>query len=228
VTDLQAVVRESFAKIVESGAVEKMIEEQLASTIQAVIKGSLREYSDFGKNIETAVKKALNVNFDQLALPGYNDFILKLIRANVDAQMEQSINGSVAEHMAELLAAPPAEIKLSEFLADFIEESTEDDGSNRGEQITLHIEKKYSLAWVAIDKEADTREYSCAIRFGVDDDGKVVGIRFGGKELEKSLFVGPLYGLEKKIFQIYAAGTKVILDQGTDASDYETSYPDRD
>jgi hypothetical protein len=226
--DLQNAVHASFANLVASGAVEKMIEEQLASTIQSVIKGSLREYSDFGKNIEAAVKKALNVNFDHLGLPGYNDFILKLIRANVDAQMEQAINSNIAERMAELLAAPPAEIKFSEFLADFIEENTDDDGSNRGEQISLHIEKKYNITWVAIDKDADTKEYSCDVRFGVDDDGKILSIRLGGKELEKSLFVGPLHGLEKKLFQIHAAGSKVILDQGTDAEDYETNYPDYD
>jgi site-specific DNA-cytosine methylase len=118
--ELQQAVSNAFANVVAAGTIEKAIEEKLTSTITSIINEELRSYSDFGKALSEQVKAAMQVDFSNLELPGYNDLILKLIRAQVEHQASTSIAAQVEAQMKELLAPAPAEIKLSELVEEFI------------------------------------------------------------------------------------------------------------
>ncbi|WP_198364066.1 hypothetical protein [Burkholderia ubonensis] len=82
--------------------------------------GLLRSDSDFGKQLSEHVKKAVQVDFSNLGIPGYNDLILKIILQRVDASLNEQIEKHVTSQLDELLAPAPEEIKLSELVADFI------------------------------------------------------------------------------------------------------------
>lgn len=225
--DLQNAVTEKFAQIAASGAIEAMIEKQLTETIGSIIQRQLETYSDFGKAVGEAVKKAVNVDIDRLELPGYNDLILKLIQRNVMAQMETSIESQVAKQMAELLAPPPAEIKLSDLIKQFIEmKSSDDNQSDNPENITLIIQaESYGFSHIYFDEEPDKEKYRCGYSIHLDKEGKAYSIKIDGEDTKKKLFVGPFYNFEKLMFNIHAAGVKVVLDQGDSEDDYETEYP---
>lgn len=228
--DMTNAVAAAFQNIVASGAIEKAIEENIAKTVSSAIKQQLESYSDFGKKLSDHVKSALQVNFDDLGLSGYNDLILKIVRAQVDAHVGNVLAKQVEEQMAKLLQPAPAEIKLSELIKDFIERNKPDGCECGGsDQISLHIEEsRYGSRWIGLDKEEGKSEYSCEIRFAVSEsDGKIFGLRLDGKEADKTLFVGPIYGFERSLFQMYAAGTKVVVD-GDSADDFDTYYPGRD
>jgi len=227
--DMTNAVAAAFQNIVASGAIEKAIEENITKTVSSAIKQQLESYSDFGKKLSDHVKSALQVNFDDLGLSGYNDLILKIVRAQVDAHVGSVLAKQVEEQMAKLLQPAPAEIKLSELIKDFIERNKPDgcecDGSD---QITLHIEEsRYGSRWIGLDKAEGKSEYQCEIRFAVNErDGGIFGLRFDGKEADKTFFVGPIYGFERSLFQMYAAGTKLIVD-GDCVDDFDTYYPGR-
>lgn len=98
------------------------------------------------------------------------------------------------------------------------------DGPDR---ITLRVEEsQYGSRWISLDKAEGTREYDCEIRFGVSDqDGRMFGLRLDKREIEKTLFIG-FYGFEREIFQLHAAGSKLIIDGDSDS--INTYYPGRD
>jgi hypothetical protein len=225
---LDRVVATAFSKIAESGAIEAAIEKQLTDTISSIIKEQMRSYSDFGKALEEQVKASLQVDFSTLKLPGYNDFILKIVRAQVDANVNNQVAAQVEAQMKDLLVSAPAEITLTKLVEDFIECKPDGCSCDGSDQTTLHLdEQRHGSRWVRLDKNAHKSEYECEISFLVTvETGKIGALRVGKREVDKTLFIGSIYGFERDLFQMYAAGTKLIIDAEPD--DISLYYPGHD
>lgn len=234
--ELQQAVSNAFANVVAAGTIEKVIEEKLTSTITSIISEELRSYSDFGKALGEQVKAAMQVDFSNLGLPGYNDLILKIIRAQVEHQTSQSIAAHVEEQMKELLAPAPAEIKLSELIEEFIKEEDDRFGCScdKPDQITLIIHDgtdggRYSSLknyhHIYFDKEPGKDKYECDFQIDINE-GRVYSVRLDKRDPNKSIFIGPIYGFARRIYQLYAANTRLILDG--DADSINTYYPGYD
>lgn len=226
--ELQQAVGAAFEKIVNAGVIEAAIEKKLTETVISIIDHELRSYSDFGKALEAHVKQAVNVDLGRLELPGYNDLILKLIQRQVATQLGNQLAAQIEKQMTELLAPPAAEIKLSELLKDFIETKASDCACDGPDAISLHVEKSSGgYAHIYFDEQEDCSKYSCKFAIHVDNDGKAYSVKIDEKDPKKQLFVGPFYSFERRLFQLYAAGTKLVID-GDDENDFDTAYPGRD
>jgi hypothetical protein len=223
--DLKFAVSTAFGNVVASGAIEQAIEKQLAETISSLIKTELREYSDFGKAIKDRVQQAVGVNLDRMDLPSYNDLILQIIRRQVDGIMQSEAAQQLESNMAKLLEQAPVQITLEKLIEDFVEANKED---KEGQDFTLLIERKYGSTYICLDEDAGKSEYSCDFRIAVDQDGAVYSLMLGAKDVAKTLFMGPFYGFERTLFQLYAAKSKVIVAADADASDFNTSFPYND
>lgn len=141
--DMQQAVNAAFANVIASGAIEKAIQERVTKTINDLINDQISAHSDFGRQRRDHVKAALQVDFSHLGLPGNNDFLLKIIRGQVEAQLNSSVGKHVETQMAQLLAPAPAQIKLSELVAQFIKDNDESHygcSCDGPEQITLAVE----------------------------------------------------------------------------------------
>lgn len=220
--DLKLAVSTAFSNVVASGAIEQAIEKQLASTISSLIQSELREYGDFGKAIKERVQQAVGVNLDRMDLPSYNDLILQIIRRQLDGVMHSEAAKQIEANMAKLLERAPTSITLEKLVDDFIESHKED---RAGQDFTLLIERKYGSTYVCFDVESGKSEHQCDFRLGIDRDGDVYHLAFGGKEVSKSLFMGPFYGFERALFQMYAAKTKLIVEADDHADNYTTEFP---
>lgn len=223
--DLKSAVSTAFANVVASGAIEQAIEKQLADTIGSLIKRELREYGDFGKAIKERVQQAVGVNLERMDLPSYNDLILQIIRRQVDGIMQSEAAQQLEANMAKLLEQAPAEITLKKLIEEFIEANKED---KEGQDFTLLIDREHGMLYVCLDEEDGKTKYNCDYRLGIDREGKVYHFALGGKDVQKSLFMGPFYGFERTLFQLYAAKSKVIVPADAEAHDYETSFPYND
>ncbi len=229
--DLQNAVNTAFASIVQSGAIQLTIEKKLLATVESIIDNELRSYSDFGQALSKQVKSALQVDFSNLGLPGYNDLILKIIRSQVAQQLEGQLTSQVEAQMKELLAPAPSEIKLSELVADFIKHNSEryDRHQIDSEGITLIVEEDRSHSTVFhhvyLDKEEGKDKYQCSYQIDVID-GRVYRVQIDRVDPDKKLFAGPFYDFGRQVFQLYAAGTKLIVDGDEDS--IETHYPYQD
>nr|WP_246174972.1 hypothetical protein [Pandoraea bronchicola] len=225
--ELQNVVSTAFAKIVASGAIEKAIEKKLEETITSAIDNEIRGYSDFGRAISEGIKKSMHVDFDTLDIPGYNDLILKILRQKLEANMSNALTAGIDEQMTELLAPPPAEISLEDLVETFKRDEM-GHGSALSDSITLIVEqdRDYStmqFTMVYLDRSAGMNKNACSYRIHLCD-GKVLSMSIDRKDAEKTLFIGPLYRFSRRLFQMYAAGTKLIV--GDDHEDIDRYYPD--
>lgn len=229
--ELQQAVANAFANVVAAGTIEKAIEEKLSKTITSIIDDELRSYSDFGKSLHEHVKASLAVDFGNLGLPGYNDLILKVVRRQVDAQVNAVIASQVEQQMTELLQPAPAQITLSQLVGEFIKDRSDDHGCScdAPDQITLIVEGGDSVAGyhhIYLDEEDGKSKYSCAIQIATNKEGEVYSLKIDDRDPKKTLFVGPLYNFERRVFQMYAAGTKLLVDGNEDS--INTYYPGRD
>lgn len=225
--ELKQAVSDAFDKIVASGTIEQAIEKKLTETITSAIDEQLRSYSDFGKTIKDQVSKALAVDLSVAGLPTYGHLVTEIIRRRVDASLQGEFAAQLEKDIAELLAPAPAEITLEALIEEFIKEH--EDG-REGEKFTLLIENEgRGFAYVALDKEEGTDKYSCDYRIGVHD-GKVYTLNFGRQDVQKALFVGPLGGFEKLLFQLFSAKSKLVIpaDVDTYSHDYPTRFPYND
>lgn len=129
------------------------------------------------------------------------------------------------EQLANLLSAPPKEIKLSELVEQFMEMH---DGEPPSDRITLIVD--YSETWhsgkwfdIYFDPQSEERKHNCEHMIRCKEDGTVWGMRIGGVDTDKRLFLGPMHGFDRTLFQMKVAGTKVIVDENYD--DIDTTYP---
>ncbi|TGB34862.1 hypothetical protein [Burkholderia thailandensis] len=232
--ELQQAVSTAFSNIVAAGAIEKAIEEKLTKTITSIIDEELRSYSTFGEQMKEHVKTALQVDFRNLGLPGYNDFILKVVRQQVDAQLNATIATQIEQQMKELLAPAADEIKLSQLVEEFIKDEHTDRqysscSCDESDRITLIVRAESGFTskfhHIYLDGEYGTESHDCPYRIDVHD-GRVYSIQLDRKDPSKTLFVGPMHGFKRRLFQLYAAGTKLIIDG--DENSINTYYPGRD
>lgn len=228
---LEQVVADSFAKLIAAGTIEAAIEKKLAECVTSAIDDGMRSYGEFGKQIKEHVSKALQVNFENLTLPSYNDFILKIIRKNIEANMNSAVTAKMAQDLAEMMTpAAPESVTLEKLIAQFIKYETEEDGSNAGDKISFHLEEsQHGFRYVYFDKDSNREKHRCDYRIGVDDkDGRIFTMTIDRKDISKTLFVGQLYDFERTLFQMYTAGTKLIIEQDAHADDFDLHFPERD
>jgi hypothetical protein len=236
--DFRETVIASLDKIMASGAVEQIIEDTLAKTVKAVIENALREYGDFGKQIEAAVKKSFALN-GELDLPCYNDTILKIVRRQVEGYTNDVIQKQVAANLERLLEPAPAEIKLSDLVAKYVEEQKDKSSSDcvcYGERQTVEVEVKdderlagFKKIYLSESPRKIETTFSGLPRAKPPADitigthyGEVYHLTYKDADVEKGMFAGPLHDFERLVFQMKAAKSKIIFD--CDPSDLELSY----
>lgn len=216
--ELETAIIAAFNKMAESGAIEKIIEEKISKTVDSILDSALKSYSDFGKDLEKTIKDGLKVDLKKLDLLEYNHIILAIIKKKLDHSVLTVGKERLEKEMEELLASPPAEVKLSA-LVEMLKEGADD---RSGSECTCIVEGSISDGWghVYLDKNDDKDKHQCDYRLAYTDKGEVYSIHIDGRDPKESLFIGPLYGFERSLFQMYVAKTRLIVDR----DDVDTYY----
>lgn len=211
--DLRNAVIAGIDRLIASGEIDTAIDKQLKSTISHILQDALSSYSDFGSLLKEAVKKAVACN-GEIDLPAYNDLVIKVIRRQVEHQLNDSLQRQVAERVTKLLETPPESIKVSELVKSFIEDRLHHGCHCDAPEITCRVIESdtYGYWSLILDEEPDKSEYQADIRVHMTRDNEVYALNLGRVDVEKRLFVGPVYGFEQRLFQLYAAKSKLIND----------------
>lgn len=237
---IQAAVHAATQTLIESGAIEKRIEEALEKTISSAIKSELESYSKFGQSIKDKVAQALAVNFDDLTLPSYGESILAVVSNIVKARAEASIAEHVQGRLEELLANPEREISLSTLVDRWCQHVADKRGysHDRPENVGLFIDRDGSLSsflqiYLHENCRASTREkYSWPIMIHAmkREQGKweMIGLRINGRDAERD----PMFALgctkfERSLYSMFASGTKLEIGDDDDI-DTTIHYDDRE
>lgn len=224
--DLSKAVAEQFAAIVESGAIQTMIEKHLSDSISTILKEQLRTYSDFGKALESKVKAALTVE-DLRDLPNYGHFLSSIIAKNVDQQLHGAYAVKLAEDVATLFKDAPAEITLDAFIDLFKQHARDNPVRDLGYRITLHLKEWDSGGFVVhMDEDEDKRQHDCDLQFQVTSAGKIFALKFKDSDVAKNLFIGGMDNFERALFRMYVQGTTFRIEPGSDRQDFDLSLRD--
>jgi hypothetical protein len=227
---LNTAVTAALTEMTASGTIEKLITERVEKTVETAISDALRSYSDFGKQVDAAVKKSLAINTDELDIPQYNQFILSVLQTKIDEQLNIVGKEKIERDMEELLSgAAPKEVKLSKLIEDFKEFVRKDNADEYDENITVYIRISKGLCsgytHIYLDPDSGKDRWACRYQLDVNPEGKVYGMQLDGKDVKNTLFLGTLRGFNKAIFHIYAAGSKVIIDPDA-VDEWQPEYDD--
>lgn len=221
IMDLNKLVNESLAKIEDEGFVQKVVEKQLKSTIESIVDDLFRSYSVFGKNLKKEVESHLSVDLKRLNLAGYNVLVLNAVQEELDKLVHTQGIEKIKESLANLLSEVPKEYKLSELIEEFKKDVLSDDSDYGGREISFHVKREYGSIYISFDRDDDKSEYRCQYRIWADKDGSIVTIKIDDKTFDNKAIMGGLWGFDKTLFKIYAAGTKIIIDDGDVDIEYE-------
>lgn len=222
----ESLLEEACVKVAKSGVIEDAILKAVENTITKVVAESLSSYSDFGKQVKEAVTKSLAIG-DELDLPKYNEMVIAVVRRQVEAETKRTIEGRVTERITDLLDPAPEEIKLSKLVeqyTDWLRDRYNDGCVCHGETTFTFLmeESDYGHRHVYIDRESDKRKYDCDVHISLTKDGRMYHLRLS-RESQDKLFAGQsIYGFEKAVFNMHAAGTRIIVD--IDQDDVDTNY----
>ena len=220
--DINALVNASLINMAESGRLAEVIAKHTEKSIEDAVKDAVSWNSEFQKSIKEAVKTSIAVDVSRIGMVGYNDMVVKIIKAQLDKHMEETISRDVCKNLEELLKPAPTEYTLSKLVDEFKEwivgiQDREDD------EITLIVESPYGInsslkgyRRIYLDKKSGTSKHECSIRLTIDinRDSKIINMEIDGKDPKKALFAGDVYGFERTLFQFYTSGTKLILNEG--------------
>lgn len=224
--DFKNMVTKEIDSIIESGIVESAIQKELQETMSEIIHDTLREYSDFGKKLKDEVKKVVDINFSELTIPTYNKLIVNTIKEGLDKLMMSEGVAKLKADMENMLLGETKDWKLSELMKNFKEENEDDARQNDWSEISFHCEYDGTFAHIYFDAEPDKLAYECSNKLFIYKD-ELSSVNFKESHKLKDLsvnFVGKLYGFEKLIFQIYARGSKIIIDDDKVDTYYPSEY----
>jgi len=231
---LKEAVAAAFDKVVASGAIEEAIHKQIGAAVTAGINEHLRDYSDFGKTLKAKIGTLIEIDLDTIDLPSYRQLVGDIIKKRVGAVMSTEFTEKLDKDIAELLEPVPASITLQALLDEFIESKKDAWNAHelRGEKFTLNINRSENCDGyldVSIDEDPNqARHSSCAIHLRIRGDGEVWALSLGGTDIKNKIFVGPLFNFEKRLFQMYTAKTRLIIDADADVDDFDTTFPYND
>lgn len=212
------VIQQMVLEYLSTPEAQTVMRDKVRETVKRHIEHAIAGYGKLSKQIEAAVEKALQVDGD-LDLPSYNEMIKTFVQQQVQDLAEQAIQKTAADRLKELLTPAPAKITLSQLLEQYRDQlkSEQDDGCVcYGDDEDLNIsctvsEREYG-GFCGISLRAKASDKHEQIYIGITKEGKVYYIRFADQAVEKRMFVGPVYGFERMVFQMKAAGTIIEVD----------------
>ena len=228
--DLNLIVANAMKEITEEKTVEKLVKKQLEETITDVVQKNFNSWSSFGKSLEKHIESELNVNFKELNMVSYNDFVLKVIQESLDKDMYGAGREHLQNSLDNILKNSKEEYTLTELLDELRDEyRSEDDG----DELTLHIERDGMFVHVSFD-ENDVSRYNCKYRldFMLKDksasDSDIYGkslkpyhIKIEGGNPKITEIISGLSGVNAILYNMYLSGAELNFDFGLDADNYD-------
>lgn len=226
---LSEAVNSALDTMITGGVIETLIADRLEKTIASVVDDAFKNYSDFGKSLTKAITENLQVDFKKLDLATYHDFILKYVQRQLDASLLAKAEIEIGANLKGMLDSVPAEVKISDLVAGFIEFVSEHRRFERddSDQITLIIEESsYGFRHIFLDIQANQDRYRCKYQLDCDKEGRVYSVKIDDVDPQKTMFIGPLYSFERQLFQLYVAKSALIFDKAAD--DIDLYLPERE
>jgi len=229
--DVQVVMNQVLDEMNESGALKRLLQEQMERTMKSVFEHMFSSYSDFSKQIESAVKESLKVDTEKLNLPTYNTLVAQVVREKLDELVRVQGVEKLQQQLDEMLTNVKETYSLQEIIDEMKREENEYlTCSSSGERITLNIDSHArSLTFIRFDPAVGVEKYRCKYGITVDtEDGRIHSVDIEGKKMDSNAMMGGFHGVAKILFQMYATNAKLTDFDDEDEINlyYDDEYED--
>lgn len=216
------------ANSIESGAFEKAITIQVEKMIDETAKNVFRSYSDLGKALEEKLTKSFMPSLEKMGdLPSYHEFVTNRLKLAAEKFYNEKLTAVLDKELAEIMSEVPDEMTLS-YLVEKLKESKSEDEPQGA--ISLHISERShgQFFQIYIDEDENVLEGHCQYDLHLTERSpgylEIIGLRIRGRKAGEQLTFGNLYGVEKLLFNLYATGGLIHLDEGEYEGDYDVSW----
>lgn len=217
--DLNKIMNESLEKVEKNGFVNMTIENAIEKTIESVVSDVFSWGSPFYKNLDEYIKSNLNVNFGELDLTGYNMLVVTAVKEHLDKTLKNEGIEKLKKRMDDMLQKVKEEYTLSEIIEKFKNDkfiNFEDE-----DEITLRIEGSAPFCYIYLDSCQGKDRYNCDYMISLNESIPF-RVKIAGKDtLETKDILNNFIGFNDFLFKIYAAGSKIVLDEGKNEYDYD-------
>lgn len=200
-----------------------MVSTKVEKMVDGILDDIFRSYSDTAKNIKRKIEEGLDINLQEFGLVDYNALISKAIAKRLDTLVSEEAIKPVMAVVDDIVGfVSKKEIKLSEIHEMVIQVAKDGYSDEQSGEISFFVEENDRYDWltVTIDEEKKKKE-DCAISFIISTTGSRAHLIFSfhaGDYKHKKSEITParmvmLRNIELKIFRLYAAGVKVIVDE---------------
>lgn len=223
--DLNVLAMNAMRKMEQEGKLQDMITKQVESTMQEVVKDLFGKWSDFSKNMKKEIEEQLKINFKDLNLSTYNELIMQAVAESINDEIAVEGVARIQENIKNLVGSTKDEYKLSELVKEMMYEVDRSEiGFEEMHEMTVDIDTDFSLSTIiSMDPDNDVTDYNCKYRFWVSKDtGLVHNIEINEKhrtgkrsisDFDARAIMRGMHGVEKILFQMYARGSKLIIDE---------------
>lgn len=222
--DLQVVVNGAVeAAMKDGGPVEKLVSEQVNKAIAEAFMSQFRTYSDFGKAVQKAVADALTFDPNKFDIQRYHLLIRDVVKKRVEEKMTQEFAVELDKLLADLHEPVPAELKLSELVAAFIEHFEKDSYARKqADRVSVKVgTTDYGFTHIYLYPDGSQKKpYSSHYDMGLhlDKEGVVYSVVINGESIDKKFFLSRKRGFERLLVGLYMQKSRIVLDS------YDSAY----
>jgi len=208
--DIESII----AKVVESA----LSEERLLPIITANVEGAIKRVIDeqfgyrapFSQLLTTKMAEAMPTDFEDLGR--FGDLVLKTIKEQMAAHQDQVLAQIINDRLSKMLKPLPASMKLSELVAKFTEEFSE---NRRGDSDgpTFIVEDGGGDVWyLHADPKQGVSRYSCKIMLRFRGD-RCWAAEINETDMSKKKYIGPIFDDEALAFNLYTNQIRIERDE---------------
>lgn len=212
----------------------EIIKEKAERLLNDIFNDLFRSYSDAGKKIKEVIEKKLDINLQEFDMVDYNALIANAVNKELGVLVKtESIEPVLKLTRAATGFMKKKEIKLSEIHELVIETAASDDYKDEKE-ISFHVTYNEEHGWftIAIDLDENIEVKNCTIEMLINEKSGIIFIfrtkgKWYGSENRKQPNPSALANydlLQHKLFRLYSAQVKVIIDE----TEFENNYEDYD
>ncbi len=145
--ELQEKINGIIADYFGDGAFDEALEKAVTGCLEKVIQEQFKSYGGIAKKVEEELEKAINLDFSQMELPSYNQFIFDMIKTKFVGVLEAQAGETFVKDLEQWLTPAPKSITVQE-LVNIYKEGKFEAHEVMGEQITVEVrEWEYSKGW---------------------------------------------------------------------------------
>ena len=222
--NLEETVSKAVQDAIGSGALEKLVQEQVSKAVTDVFEKQFGYRTPFREALDKALTTALQFDPSEFDVQRYQ----LLVRNMVKQKIEEKMNAELAAEMEGLLkdifdTDVPAEIKLSELVKAYIEKKNDDYDRGGADRVNSRVETSASgytsVSFHPNGKKSLTYSSEYEITIHSNKEGEVYHIALPGiRDPKKDLILHNFDAFERLVIGLYMRKSKLILD------DYDSAY----